>query len=136
MCSYCRLGKILISGFFPLIDILDPTVATNKNEATEPEPTSTNEEKTSMSHDSDSADEIGDDDEPVRKKARSHSRVKWTEAEVKELQKFFKNHLKAKTTPGQSECNKVLKQSKAVGGQLARRTPALIIKKISNMNKK
>ena len=77
----------------------------------------------------------GSSDSEARKMAKVN-RVKWTTTEVKEINKYFAEFLKSKTTPGQKFCQKIIKVSKSSGGQLHRRSPPLIIKKISNMNKK
>ena len=60
----------------------------------------------------------------------------WTQAEFSEINKYFGEHLERKTVPKRLNCLQILKKSKDAGGALHKRTPALIIKKISYMNHK
>ena len=78
-----------------------------------------------------------DDDEGTKRPKKKKSlRVKWTDIETKEIHKYFASFLQSKITPGRVDCQKAISKSKVNGGQLHRRSSPLIIKKISNMNRK
>ena len=81
-----------------------------------------------------SEEELLENEKP--RKSTTTTRVKWTSGEIQELNKYFGKYLSTKTTPGQKECLKVINLSRKKGGELHRRNPPLIIKKISNINKK
>lgn len=66
----------------------------------------------------------------------SDTRVRWTEKEMEELRKYAAQYLQLKKTPSRKVCAAFIKKSRECGGQLHRRSPALIVKKISNMNVK
>ncbi|XP_071121847.1 uncharacterized protein [Mytilus edulis] len=88
------------------------------------------------------ADDIDVDETVIHKEKllkenlKKTTRVKWTTEEEEEIKKYFGNHLKVKTTPGKSECLKIIQKSRENGGQICRRDYHTIVKKISNMNKK
>lgn len=74
--------------------------------------------------------------EPPKKRIKTTTRVMWTNTEIDELKMYFSEFLSTKTTPGKDFCKKAIEKSKMNGGQICRRAYHLIVKKISNMNKK
>lgn len=82
---------------------------------------------------SDSSSEL---DEPVRKKAKSGVRVRWTTTEVDELKKYFKTYFDSGITPRGPACDKAKEKSKKSGGDIWKRPNHKIIKKISALNHK
>lgn len=64
------------------------------------------------------------------------TRTKWTPMELEELERYAGKFLKRKITPSRKECRKFIDSSKKNGGDLAKRSPELIVKKISAMNVK
>lgn len=63
-------------------------------------------------------------------------RKHWTEKELEEIQHYAGNFLQKKKTPNRNDCQKIIKRSQKDGGELSKRTPELIMKKISAMNMK
>ena len=63
-------------------------------------------------------------------------RVRWTDAEVEELKLYAAKYLAEGKTPSRKVCARFLKQSVNDDGVLQRRSPELIMKKISAMNMK
>ena len=57
-------------------------------------------------------------------------RKTWSSEEVQDLKRHFKEHLEAKTVPKRKDCQQIIKKSE----HLKKRTPELIIKKISALN--
>ena len=112
--------------FTDILDILEPPAV----------PTGTQSATRSSLQPSRIDDDEDSDSEPINKRPKMTTRIKWTTLEMKEVAKYFQNFLATKTTPGQKECERVRAISKQAGGEIHRRGPPLIIKKISNMNKK
>ena len=71
-----------------------------------------------------------------RKVAKKSNRVQWTELEMQEIKKYLGGFLASKITPGKKDCILAISKSKSDGGQLHRRDYTLIVKKVSNMNRK
>ncbi|CAG2245282.1 unnamed protein product [Mytilus edulis] len=63
------------------------------------------------------ADDIDVDETVIHKEKllkenlKKTTRVKWTTEEEEEIKKYFGNHLKVKTTPGKSECLKIIQKN-------------------------
>ena len=55
---------------------------------------------------------------------------------MKEIDEYAAKYLREMKTPSRKVCELFINQSKAAGGQLWRRSPDLIVKKISNINVK
>ena len=53
---------------------------------------------------------------------------------MNELRELFGTYIEKKSVPKRNDCRAAIARSKATGGILQRRTPELIIKKISYMN--
>ena len=68
--------------------------------------------------------------------AFSGTRVRWTDKELEEIKLYAAKYLKEKKTPSRKVCLAYIKKSKETGGQLQRRSSALIVKKISAINVK
>jgi hypothetical protein len=74
------------------------------------------------------------EEEKTGKSTKTSTRVKWTQVELGELEKYFKKFIDSKITPRAKDCENVRAQSQKKGGQLHRRAAHLIIKKISAIN--
>ncbi|XP_071149520.1 uncharacterized protein [Mytilus edulis] len=66
--------------------------------------------------------------------AKKVTRKRWTDAEVKELKRYFNEFLQSGTTPRSAFIDEMRKKSKKNHGCIHLRENHLIIKKISNMN--
>ena len=55
---------------------------------------------------------------------------------MEEINEYAVKFLREMKTPSRKECEVFIHQSKAAGGQLWRRSPDLIVKKISHINVK
>ena len=75
---------------------------------------------------------------PVKrsKKVVQTSRKKWSDKEIDEINKYFESFLSAGITPRQDSIKRAQEKSKKANGEIWKRKGPLIVKKISNMNKK
>ena len=63
-------------------------------------------------------------------------RKRWTESEIQEIRKYAEKWLKEKKTPSRKVCKSFIEKSRKEGGAIYKRTPDLLLKKISAMNVK
>lgn len=71
-----------------------------------------------------------------RKKTSSSTRIKWTEAELEEVKKYFRENLNTHTTPGRITCNMAIEKSRANGGSIQYRPWETLKKKVWNLIQK
>ena len=68
--------------------------------------------------------------------AAPSTRVKWTEKEMKEIQQYLNQNLKAQQTPGRREVERALEKSKQNHGDIHKRHWETVKKKVWNMIQK
>ena len=73
--------------------------------------------------------------EPPRKSSKKVKRQGWSGKEIEELNLYFKDFIKCKTTPSHRAVKKAKKSMKS-GAVLLHRRDDLIVKKLSAMKKK